>query len=78
MKTKKKIIFFSIIILLLFFGGFYKYYEHKFNQNVNSADLYFFISGIKTSKNLPQNFYKTYEEINPKSIENDLIFSILT
>ena len=77
MKKILKFVFFSIGIIVFLIFGCYKYYEYKYKQNLKSENLNIFLEQIKNSKNLSQNFYNTYEEINPKSIEYDLFYSII-
>lgn len=74
---KFKVLGFVIGFLLIFFIGFYIYYQNNFENNLKSDELNQIISEIQHSKNLPPNFYKTYEILKPNSLKNDLIMATL-
>lgn len=72
----KFLLFFLLITIGLGFG-IHAYYKHCFKQNLNSEELDYFIAQINNSEDLPDDFYKIYDEIHPESLENDLISSLI-
>ena len=77
MKKSLKYLLYSIGIFLILFLCTFKYFEMNFENNLKSNDFSVFIVEIKESKNLPQNFYKNYERVNPDGIDNNFLKAIV-
>lgn len=72
---KSILILFGIILILCF--SFYKYFEYRYEKTVDKESMSKLISEIKSSKELPESFYKSYEGINPNGLKNNFFSAMI-
>lgn len=69
MKNYIKKIFVFLIGIIFLITCFYGYYAYIFHQNLKTTKFNQIISEAKIGSELPQNFFKTFEKLNPKSTD---------
>jgi len=77
MKKVLKIIRIIILFGILISVGFYFYIKNYWKNFTNETEVDKFISEIKSSEKLPENFYTLYEVENHKALSNDLNMQML-
>lgn len=63
-----KILGISLVAIFALTASVYIYFKVNLDEYINSKEVEFVIASIKKSKNLPENFYKAYEQKYPGSL----------